>query len=185
MVLSGSPAGAALLPTCLHIVPSAAPECCLTLVRTLLACYCHGLTRLRTASCRGGHQGFRGQAAVGLQGKGPASTGGEVHCVLACTLACLLLRVASRDGRYRGPSMQILPASRASLHGRVFILPGSPVRCLPGLQVPTQVFVTDSLPKGPTGKISRRFMVDAFINKAGGEAQGAGARGGPEATALL
>lgn len=44
---------------------------------------------------------------------------------------------------------------------------------LSAFKVPTQVFVTDSLPKGPTGKISRRFMVDAFINKAGGEAQGA------------
>lgn len=36
---------------------------------------------------------------------------------------------------------------------------------LSGFKVPTRVFVTDALPKGPTGKISRRFMVDAFINK--------------------
>lgn len=32
-------------------------------------------------------------------------------------------------------------------------------------KVPKQVFITDSLPKNPTGKIQRRFMVDAFINK--------------------
>ncbi|PSC68564.1 2-hydroxyacyl-lyase [Micractinium conductrix] len=36
---------------------------------------------------------------------------------------------------------------------------------LSGFKVPTRVFVTDQLPKGPTGKISRRHMVDAFINK--------------------
>lgn len=40
------------------------------------------------------------------------------------------------------------------------------------------MFVTDALPKGPTGKISRRFMVDAFINKTGVEAQGTGEPGG-------
>jgi S-adenosylmethionine synthetase len=44
---------------------------------------------------------------------------------------------------------------------------------LSAFKVPTRVFVTDALPKGPTGKISRRFMVDAFINKKqdGGGAQ--------------
>ncbi|KAL4431652.1 hypothetical protein ABPG77_001494 [Micractinium sp. CCAP 211/92] len=46
---------------------------------------------------------------------------------------------------------------------------------LSAFKVPTRVFVTDALPKGPTGKISRRFMVDAFINKTGGEAQGTAA----------
>ena len=33
------------------------------------------------------------------------------------------------------------------------------------LQVPTRIFITEALPKGPTGKVQRRFMVDAFINK--------------------
>lgn len=33
------------------------------------------------------------------------------------------------------------------------------------MQVPTRVFVTDALPKGPTGKISRRHMVDAFMKE--------------------
>ena len=32
-------------------------------------------------------------------------------------------------------------------------------------QVPTRIFITEALPKGPTGKVQRRFMVDAFINK--------------------
>ncbi len=40
------------------------------------------------------------------------------------------------------------------------------------LQVPTQVFITDALPKGPTGKIQRRFMADAFIKKDNGSSGG-------------
>ncbi len=31
--------------------------------------------------------------------------------------------------------------------------------------MPTRIFITEALPKGPTGKVQRRFMVDAFINK--------------------
>jgi hypothetical protein len=33
------------------------------------------------------------------------------------------------------------------------------------MQVPAKMFFADSLPKTATGKIQRRFMVDAFINK--------------------
>lgn len=44
--------------------------------------------------------------------------------------------------------------------------------------MPTRVFVTDALPKGPTGKISRRFMVDAFITKKADAGQGAGEQRG-------
>jgi acyl-coenzyme A synthetase/AMP-(fatty) acid ligase len=55
---------------------------------------------------------------------------------------------------------------------------------LSGFKVPTRVFVTDALPKGPTGKISRRFMVDAFINKKkegeGGEEKKEGSEGAAE-----
>jgi acyl-coenzyme A synthetase/AMP-(fatty) acid ligase len=38
------------------------------------------------------------------------------------------------------------------------------------VQVPVEalLFVTDELPKTATGKIQRRFMVDAFINKPAG-----------------
>lgn len=36
------------------------------------------------------------------------------------------------------------------------------------LQVPVQIFITDTLPKGPTGKVQRRFMADHFIKAAGG-----------------
>lgn len=34
---------------------------------------------------------------------------------------------------------------------------------LAAFKVPKQIFVTDNLPKNATGKIQRRFMVDAFI----------------------
>jgi len=34
-------------------------------------------------------------------------------------------------------------------------------------KIPKQIFITDTLPKNATGKIQRRFMVDAFINKKG------------------
>lgn len=40
---------------------------------------------------------------------------------------------------------------------------------LSAFKVPTQVFVTDVLPKNATGKIQRRFMVDAFITGAAGK----------------
>lgn len=52
---------------------------------------------------------------------------------------------------------------------------------LSAFKVPTRVFVTEALPKGPTGKISRRFMVDAFINK---KPQEEGGRDGVAAAAL-
>ena len=43
------------------------------------------------------------------------------------------------------------------------------------LKVPTRIFITEALPKGPTGKVQRRFMVDAFINKKkGGDDGGSG-----------
>jgi len=34
---------------------------------------------------------------------------------------------------------------------------------LAAFKVPKQIFITDNLPKNATGKIQRRFMVDAFI----------------------
>jgi len=37
------------------------------------------------------------------------------------------------------------------------------------MQVPSKLFFADQLPKTATGKIQRRFMVDAFINKKQGE----------------
>lgn len=40
------------------------------------------------------------------------------------------------------------------------------------MQVPTRVFVADELPKGPTGKIQRRFMADAFMKPEGEKAAG-------------
>eukprot|EP00889_Picochlorum_renovo_P002140 jgi/Picre1/29170/NNA_004563.t1 len=36
---------------------------------------------------------------------------------------------------------------------------------LSAFKIPKQIFITDTLPKNATGKIQRRFMVDAFINK--------------------
>ena len=45
------------------------------------------------------------------------------------------------------------------------LCPCPPAYRPPPLQVPTRVFVTDALPKGPTGKIQRRFMADAFMGK--------------------
>lgn len=66
----------------------------------------------------------------------PALTSQPVHCPPGCTRLCTKTGCALN---YTKPTQL--------------------------LQVPTRVFVTDALPKGPTGKISRRFMVDAFINK--------------------
>jgi hypothetical protein len=40
------------------------------------------------------------------------------------------------------------------------------------LQVPGQIFITQQLPKGPTGKIQRRFMAQAFCKP--GAAKGSG-----------
>lgn len=34
---------------------------------------------------------------------------------------------------------------------------------LAAFKIPVQMFITDNLPKNATGKIQRRFMVDAFI----------------------
>ena len=34
--------------------------------------------------------------------------------------------------------------------------------------MPVQIFITNTLPKGPTCKVQRRFMADHFIKKAGG-----------------
>lgn len=42
------------------------------------------------------------------------------------------------------------------------------------LQVPQQIFITDVLPKGPTGKIQRRFMADAFIKAKPNSSSGSG-----------
>lgn len=36
---------------------------------------------------------------------------------------------------------------------------------LAAFKIPAQMFITDNLPKNATGKIQRRFMVDAFITK--------------------
>lgn len=44
------------------------------------------------------------------------------------------------------------------------------------MQVPDQIFITDKLPKGATGKIQRRHMVGHFIGKKG-EASKAGEGG--------
>ena len=40
------------------------------------------------------------------------------------------------------------------------------------MQVPEQMFITDKLPKGATGKIQRRHMVGHFIGKGGGKGEG-------------
>ena len=42
----------------------------------------------------------------------------------------------------------------------------------PGWQVPEQIFITDKLPKGPTGKIQRRHMPAAFLGKGKTPAKG-------------
>ena len=44
--------------------------------------------------------------------------------------------------------------------------------------MPTRIFITEALPKGPTGKVQRRFMVDAFINKKKRGDSGGGDGGG-------
>ena len=36
---------------------------------------------------------------------------------------------------------------------------------LSSFKIPKQIFITNELPKNATGKIQRRFMIDAFINK--------------------
>ena len=50
-----------------------------------------------------------------------------------------------------------------------------------GWQVPEQIFITDKLPKGPTGKIQRRHMPAAFLGKgktpAGGSQDSTGGKG--------
>lgn len=40
---------------------------------------------------------------------------------------------------------------------------------LSSFKIPKQIFITDVLPKNATGKIQRRFMVDAFINRTPGK----------------
>jgi hypothetical protein len=40
------------------------------------------------------------------------------------------------------------------------------------LQVPGRVYITQELPKGPTGKVQRRFMAAAFCSPSGGAAAG-------------
>lgn len=42
------------------------------------------------------------------------------------------------------------------------------------MQVPEQMFITDKLPKGATGKIQRRHMVGHFIGKGGSKAESGG-----------
>ena len=48
------------------------------------------------------------------------------------------------------------------------------------MQVPTQIFITDKLPKTATGKIQRRFMVSHFISDGGkpATANGSGSAAG-------
>eukprot|EP00877_Chromochloris_zofingiensis_P007714 jgi/Chrzof1/3196/Cz12g15140.t1 len=45
---------------------------------------------------------------------------------------------------------------------------------LAAFKVPQQIFITDVLPKGPTGKIQRRFMADAFIKAKPNSSSGSG-----------
>ena len=51
-----------------------------------------------------------------------------------------------------------------------------------GWQVPEQIFITDKLPKGATGKIQRRHMPAAFLGKDKAPAKGSqgstGSKGG-------
>ena len=51
-----------------------------------------------------------------------------------------------------------------------------------GWQVPEQIFITDKLPKGATGKIQRRHMPAAFLGKGKTPAEGSqdstGSKGG-------
>lgn len=48
------------------------------------------------------------------------------------------------------------------------------------VQVPEQIFITDKLPKGATGKIQRRHMPAAFLGKMGGEGKKAQGGGGAQ-----
>lgn len=60
-------------------------------------------------------------------------------------------------------------AARAAAEGAAAVTESVRAHCgatLSGFKVPTQVFLTDALPKNATGKIQRRFMVEAFM---GGE----------------
>lgn len=82
-----------------------------------------------------------------------------VHAVplhMLCTLRCTAPLLAS-------PPRQALTAAAL-----VLTLTSPRINTSPP-QVPVHVFLADSLPKGPTGKISRRFMVEAFM---GGKKEG-------------
>jgi acyl-CoA synthetase (AMP-forming)/AMP-acid ligase II len=60
-------------------------------------------------------------------------------------------------------------AARAAAEGAAAVAESVRAHCgasLSGFKVPAQVFLTDALPKNATGKIQRRFMVEAFM---GGE----------------
>ena len=55
------------------------------------------------------------------------------------------------------------------------------IRNGPGWQVPEQIFITDKLPKGATGKIQRRHMPAAFLGRDKTPAKGSqGSNGGME-----
>ena len=60
-------------------------------------------------------------------------------------------------------------ASAIQLHPA--LLPRALTNNSPGVQVPSQVYVTDKLPKTATGKIQRRHMVTAFVKQGGQPAQ--------------
>ena len=70
-------------------------------------------------------------------------------------------------------------------HARRPLLANGNDAIVPLLQVPEQIFITDKLPKGATGKIQRRNMPAAFLGDkkkkkpAGGDAdkKAAGGRG--------